>query len=281
MQASHLNLAGVTLGNPTFRWGVEGDTLAHAPESCEAIKKLRMDMLGGHGQFSPRLYKQIQTTCRFYTNDTVQPSSECAALLETMKQQVGGYDLYNIYDQCKLAGDDLLYDGDLGQSPNFPTSTISPEDATLESLGLGDGSAPVGLAPHDDRGGQCGEERALASWANEAEVRAALHVLSAEELGPYAGSTHLSYVKNEYDTYSIYAQLLAAGKRVLVYSGDVDNCLPWTGTLQWVEQLSANVKASPVQPWRPWTLSGGARMGGYVVEFGTDLTFATVRGAGA
>ena len=41
-----------------------------------------------------------------------------------------------------------------------------------------------------------------------------------------------------------------------------------TGSLQWVEQLSANVKALPVQAWRPWTLGGGERMGGYVVEFG-------------
>ena len=88
----------------------------------------------------------------------------------------------------------------------------------------------------------------------------------------------MNYRKNEHNTYAIYEQLLEAGKRILVYSGDVDNCLPWTGSLQWVELLGATLQ--PQQPWRPWTLAGGTRVGGYVVEFGENLHFATVRGAG-
>eukprot|EP01047_Picozoa_sp_COSAG01_P037344 COSAG01_NODE_2962_length_6786_cov_21.580544_3_plen_153_part_00 len=46
-------------------------------------------------------------------------------------------------------------------------------------------------------------------------------------------------------------QLLRAGVRVLVYSGDVDNCLPYTGSLQWVQLLGLNETAG----WRPWTVS--------------------------
>lgn len=84
--------------------------------------------------------------------------------------------------------------------------------------------------------------------------------------------------KNEHNTYAIYQQLLRAGKRILVYSGDVDNCLPWTGSLQWVELLGASLM--PQETWRPWTLAGGTRVGGYVVQFGEHLQFATVRGAG-
>lgn len=49
-----------------------------------------------------------------------------------------------LQDQCKLAGDDLLYDQDLGQSPNLPHPVNLPEDATLESLGLGDEAMPAG-----------------------------------------------------------------------------------------------------------------------------------------
>ena len=247
------------------------------------------------------LFKQIQATCTFHNNDTVEPASECSALLSRMKTQVGGYDLYNIYDQCKLAGDDadLIYGSDLGDSPNLPPLL------TLESL-LGNGATSdsdrvatgAGLAPHDDRGGQCGQERALTAWANEPEVREALHVLSEADLGVYRGSTHLNYGRDEHNTYAIYQQLLAAGKRILVYSGDVDNCLPWTGSLQWVEEIGATLQQQPLtstsnttqqqqqqqqQPsaaaeeWRPWTLQGGAQMGGYVVQFSKQLIFATVR----
>ena len=88
--------------------------------------------------FNAGLFKQIQATCTFHNNDTVEPASECSALLSRMKTQVGGYDLYNIYDQCKLAGDDadLIYGSDLGDSPNLPPLL------TLESL-LGNGTAMV------------------------------------------------------------------------------------------------------------------------------------------
>ena len=70
--------------------------------------------------------------------------------------------------------------------------------------------------------------------------------------------------------------MLAAGVRILIYSGDVDNCLPYTGSLQWVQLLGLNETAG----WRPWTVDGGRRMGGYVVTYGDgQLEFATVRGA--
>ena len=71
---------------------------------------------------------------------------------------------------------------------------------------------------------------------------------------------------------------------MLIYSGDVDACLPYTGSLQWVSRLGLNESS----PWRPWTTDGGQRMGGYVVGYGGNrsgpgseqLQFATVRGAG-
>eukprot|EP01048_Picozoa_sp_COSAG05_P017145 COSAG05_NODE_2299_length_3258_cov_2.988382_4_plen_87_part_00 len=60
---------------------------------------------------------------------------------------------------------------------------------------------------------------------------------------------------------------------MLVYSGDVDNCLPYTGSLQWVQRLGLK----ETEAWRPWTVDGGRRMGGYVVTFGGgQLEFVTV-----
>merc|ERR1712232_655139 len=111
----------------------------------------------------------------------------CNRLLAEMEAEVGGYDMYNIYDRCELAGDDVT----LGESPD------------------------------DARFGYCGQEKALVAYCNEEEVRAALHVPSATELGAYSSSAHLSYEKNEHDTHQYYLQLLGMGIRVLVYSGDV------------------------------------------------------------
>lgn len=202
---TRFNLKGVTVGNPSFRWGDDSGNFAKAPDSVQSVTEQRMLNLAGHGQFSPILFKQIQSTCTFFNNDTVEPESECTALLARMKAEVGGYDLYNIYDQCKLAGDDLLLDPRLGDSPNLPLPSGEAERLDqlfgLDAQATANVAAVVGsrtkartnLAPHDDRGGECGQERALAAWANEPGVRAALHVLSEAELGAYSGSSHLNY----------------------------------------------------------------------------------------
>jgi serine carboxypeptidase-like clade 2 len=61
--------------------------------------------------------------------------------------------------------------------------------------------------------------------------------------------------------------------RILVYSGDVDAIVPYTGTRQWI----ANLQWEIVDAWRPWTID--QQVGGYVQVF-DGLTFATVRDAG-
>ena len=44
----------------------------------------------------------------------------CAALLQEMDYEVGGYNVYNIYDECQLAGDD----DNLQKAPTFLEWTI-------------------------------------------------------------------------------------------------------------------------------------------------------------
>jgi hypothetical protein len=83
-----------------------------------------------------------------------------------MADEAGGYDLYNIYDQCKLAGDD------------FSDFTSAESVTSYDAL-------DAGVRPLDDRGGQCGQERALAAYANEPAVRTALHVPPLADLGTY------------------------------------------------------------------------------------------------
>lgn len=56
----------------------------------------------------------------------------------------------------------------------------------------------------------------------------------------------------------VYESLLALDPppRVLVYSGDVDGCVPHLGTRRWVSSLGL----PPVQPWRSWHSTTGARL---------------------
>ena len=63
---------------------------------------------------------------------------------------------------------------------------------------------------------------------------------------------------------------------VLVFSGDVDACVPHTGTESWVRGLGYKVK----QEWQPWLVND--QVAGYVVEYDADnqFTFLTIKGAG-
>jgi carboxypeptidase C (cathepsin A) len=68
--------------------------------------------------------------------------------------------------------------------------------------------------------------------------------------------------------------------RILIYSGDVDACVPTWGTVDWIDSLNLTVTA----PWKPWLaphLDGTrAQRAGYVKAYAHNFTFATVQGAG-
>lgn len=64
--------------------------------------------------------------------------------------------------------------------------------------------------------------------------------------------------------------------RVLVYNGDTDPGLNTFYAQNWTSALGY----SESEEWRPWTLDGKQRMGGYVTRYPGDFDFLTIRGAG-
>merc|ERR1719424_1803888 len=89
----------------------------------------------------------------------------------------------------------------------------------------------------------------------------------------------MNYTLTEPNVLPIYENARANTKlRVLVYNGD-------TGINSMVTQSkyfdffdSINVTES--EAWRPWTLDGKQRMGGYVVSYPGDFYYLTIRGSG-
>jgi len=67
---------------------------------------------------------------------------------------------------------------------------------------------------------------------------------------------------------------------VLIYSGDVDQCVPYYYSDNWVRDLAYPVNT----PWRPWTYgpSSNIQVGGYTMSYqaANVLTFLTVRNSG-
>lgn len=95
-----------------------------------------------------------------------------------------------------------------------------------------------------------------------------------------------------------------SGLRALIYSGDHDLCVPHTGSEAWTAAIhrkptKANVTdsgdvtddeidaaeaaaAGIVTPWQPWFNSESPKpqVAGYMVEYDSGMTYATVKGAG-
>jgi len=61
----------------------------------------------------------------------------------------------------------------------------------------------------------------------------------------------------------------------MIYSGDVDACVPHVGSEQWTRELGFTVS----DPWRPWLVN--SQVAGYVTTYATNsFKFVTVKGSG-
>lgn len=82
----------------------------------------------------------------------------------------------------------------------------------------------------------CGADRGETAFLNQAEVRSALHVCSEAECGVFPGEHHWTEPYNynktqaEYHEANLYKDFIAHGLRIMIYSGDCDGCIPYSGT---------------------------------------------------
>jgi len=109
----------------------------------------------------------------------------------------------------------------------------------------------------------------MSQWLAQPAVLKALHVQT--------GSGQ-SYQKTAGDVRPLYASLMQR-YRMLLYSGDVDACVPYIGTETWTRGLGFPV----INDWHSWTakpdLTHAAHKAGYAITYST-FQFITVNGAG-
>ena len=63
---------------------------------------------------------------------------------------------------------------------------------------------------------------------------------------------------------------------MLVYNGDTDPAITSFAAQTWTSHLWF----TETEHWRPWTVDGCQRMGGYVTRYEDMFDFLTIRGAG-
>jgi len=72
--------------------------------------------------------------------------------------------------------------------------------------------------------------------------------------------------------------LVKIGIRALVYSGDQDATIPFTGSRTLANELAKELGLKTTEPYRPWF--EGEQVGGWTQVYGNNqLSFASIRGA--
>ncbi|XP_052183340.1 serine carboxypeptidase 24-like [Diospyros lotus] len=203
-----------------------------------------------HSMISDRSYNSILKNCNFTADKYSQRCDD--ALNYAMNHEFGDIDQYSIYT---------------------PTCEAAPKNETpTRLLRLGNTLVRRRVSGYDP----CTENYAE-KYYNRPDVQKALHANTTAAI-PYKWTACSDVlIKNWKDSQAsmlpTYKELIAAGLRIWVFSGDTDSVVPVTATRFSLNHLNLTVKT----PWYPWY--SGHQVGGWT-EVYDGLTFATVRGAG-
>ena len=129
-------------------------------------------------------------------------------------------------------------------------------------------------------------------WLRLPAVRAALHV-SPNVSPDFTGARYRFWAAGANNTGWNYNQsrekLLPAlpkimkGVRTLIYSGDLDSCVPYIWTERWTSFLASRENFTTLSAWGAWTVD--EMVAGYATRYrasggGGNVTFSTVKAAG-
>lgn len=239
------NFKGAAIGNGC--WG--SDCFYGITE-----REIDFHLYAGHYFISRTLEDQIKAEC----GDFSKESAACKASLAKMSLQTGNFYVYNIYDEC--GGDTLSLQDVRDTLATNHTELVSDFDSFV--------SHPKLKGALNDY--KCGGDNAMDKWLADPSVVSALHVK--------AGTSGMRYSQTCGDLRPLYKELFQK-HRIIIYSGDVDGCVPYYGSEKWTREMGFRL----TKDWHPWksdtTQQKGAIVAGYAIEY-EHLTLVTVKGAG-
>ncbi|XP_020226976.1 serine carboxypeptidase 24 isoform X1 [Cajanus cajan] len=200
-----------------------------------------------HCMISDQSYKSILKYCNFAEKKTTKECDD--AVSYAVNKEFGNIDQYSIY------------------TPSCPTS----QNDTVRQYARFKSRILRRISGYDP----CTENYAE-KYYNRRDVQKALHANVTKI--PYKWTAcsdvlNKHWKDSEFSMLPIYKELISAGLRIWVFSGDTDSVVPVTATRFSLSHLNLTINTR----WYPWYSSG--QVGGWT-EVYDGLTFATVRGAG-
>eukprot|EP00039_Didymoeca_costata_P020990 m.343051 g.343051 ORF g.343051 m.343051 type:complete len:467 (+) comp22257_c0_seq1:52-1452(+) len=252
---ANINLKGFAIGN-----GCTGTQVG----TCSPERGLNTyKQIASQGLISLHTQSIVNTECADSLGFT-DPSNACINALLNASMEAGNFNNYNVQDTCET--------GSANQFAHMLCG-FTNVSAFCKAAGVEEEVA-LGNQPEDYN---CGQETALTSYLNRADVMQAIHVKDDKWI------THaINYTRSYPDLVHNFPSLVAK-YQVLIYSGDFDAQIPHYGTEEWTSGLQLPV----AQQWRPWvavdTGDSNPPVAGYVTEYAVSpsrFAYVTIKGAG-
>lgn len=238
-----------------------------------------------HGLYGQSTWRNLIKSCCSLSNNSIDitrggcdfvgsKSKECQSAVANAYASIepGDINVYNLYQECDFpeeAKNDIRER--LEHGPWATHRIYHDRKLMLKSLGLN--STKV-ASNHEEDDPPCTNDSFLRKYLNQKSVRTALHVPSNVPKWTSCSADVGSSYSNKYSTMKPQIlELVKAGKRGLIYNGDVDMACNFLGDEWFVDDLGLNI----VSDYKEWHLRN--QNAGFVKHF-DNLVFATVKGSG-
>nr|AFK39478.1 unknown [Lotus japonicus] len=236
------------------------------------------------GIISDELFEEANGECKgnFYN-----PLSEnCTSKLNKIEQDVDGLNIYDILEPYYHGTEaEKIKASYIRLPPSFRKlgETEKPLPVRKRMFGrawplrapVREGIVPTWPQLMDSNDVPCTDDVVAKLWLNNEAVRKAIHTAKTSLVSQWDLCTgRIRYNHDAGSMIKYHKNLTSKGYRALIYSGDHDMCVPFTGSEVWTRSMGYKI----VDEWRPWFSND--QVAGFTQGYDKNLTFMTIKGAG-
>lgn len=264
-----LKLKGYMVGNGVTDDVIDGNAL--------------IPFVHGMGLISNELFEEIIADCQGnYYNPT---SFNCENKLVKVDKAIEDLNIYDILEPCYHDPKSKITLGNEKLPLSFRKLGETERPLHVRKRMFGRAwplRAPVreGLVPTwpqllNSESVMCTDDEVATSWLNNEAVRKAIHAENGNVIGNWELCTEkIIFYHDAGSMIKYHKNLTSRGYRALIYSGDHDMCVPFTGSEAWTKSVGYKT----VDEWRPWHVKD--QVAGYIQGYDNNLIFLTIKGAG-
>ncbi|KAI4356289.1 hypothetical protein L6164_000321 [Bauhinia variegata] len=268
----HLNFKGYMVGNGVTDNKFDGNAL--------------VPFAHGMGLISDDLYEEVVKECNGNFYDPDPTKDICREKLAKVDEVIGGLNIYDILEPCYYG---TVTKDTKTSNPRLPASfrmlgeTERPLPVRKRMFGrawplrapVRDGIVPTWPQLSSSGDVPCTDDEVATTWLNNAEVRKAIHATEVNLIKTWELCTgRIQYDHDAGSMIPYHQNLTSKGYRALIFSGDHDMCVPFTGSEAWTRSMGYKI----IDEWRPWL--SDEQVAGFTQGYENNLTFLTIKGAG-